>query len=112
PDDSRKCVTALGWATSRARAQPTAALKVLSHNAEAALRAHIKTERSLEVRRRLEVLHDALLKSPSWQRTDRALHILAALPPEVTAPLLQDLAKGDTDAVLTQKANALLRQPK
>src|SRR5262249_33489998 len=105
----RKLVTTLGSANFRERDQATAALKALGPNAEAALRAHIKTEKSLDVRRRLEVLHDALLKSPSWQRTERAVDILAALPRDVAAPLLRDLAKGDTDAVLTQKSNALVR---
>jgi len=105
-----KLVDALDSANFRDRNQATADIKALGASAEALLRKHIHTEKRLEVRRRLEGLHENLLKSRTWQRARRTLALVAAVPPAIAQPYLQDLANGDAGAVLTQEAKALLMQ--
>lgn len=105
-----KFVDALGSGIFREREQATAAIKALGPAAEALLRKEIKAGQTLEVKRRLQALHDSLLQSPDWQRSQRSIMILAALPPNIAGPLVQDLARGDADAMLTQQARSLLKR--
>jgi RNA polymerase sigma factor (sigma-70 family) len=106
----RKLVDALDSKSFRERSQATADIKALGASAEVLLRKHIGTEKRLEVRRRLQAVHENLLKSRSWQRARRALTIVAAVPSVIAQPYVQDLANGDVGAVLTQEAKALLKR--
>lgn len=93
-------------------------LAVLGPVAEAALRRALAQPPSLEVRRRVEHLLDAMDPghNPEQVRLLRALAVLEhAATPDARA-LLQSLAKGSPDATLTQEAKASLdrltrRQP-
>ncbi len=104
----RKLVDSLDSPNFRLRNQATIEIKAFGCAAEALLRKYIRNEKRLEVRRRLEAIHDGLLKTPSWQRARRALGVVAAMPPSVARGYIQDLANGDAEAVLTQEAKALL----
>jgi hypothetical protein len=104
-----KLLAALASPDFGERARATAGIRAMGQSAEALVRKPAATG-SLEVQRRLQSLHGDLLKSASWQRTRRAVTILAALPPNIARPFVQELAQGDADAVLTREAKSLLKR--
>jgi WD40 repeat protein len=88
-------------------------LAQLGDRAEPFLRKRLKQSPSLEVRRRLEALLEALddfTRLPGSTRADRALEVLEHLNTPPAQALLRELAGGAPEARLTREAKASLQR--
>jgi dipeptidyl aminopeptidase/acylaminoacyl peptidase len=105
-----------GWLTDldsnqfAVREQASRLLGQLGEDSEAELQRALTKETSLEVRRRIEKLQDAFLRSPPPERL-RELRAVWALEKNGSAEarkILTRLAGGDSEARLTREAKAVL----
>jgi WD40 repeat protein len=95
------------------REQASEALRELGKSASAALTNAVQATHSAEKKRRLTELLDALKVKgprPEMVRPTRALELLERIATPEAKQVLQELAKGDPDAPLTQDAKATLKR--
>jgi hypothetical protein len=95
------------------REQASKALAELGKAAGAVLTKALQGEPSVEKKRRVEELLEALrAKGPSLEmvRPTRALELLERVGTAEAKQVLEELAKGDPDAPLTQQAKATLKR--
>jgi WD40 repeat protein len=92
------------------RQSAMAELKRIGPLAEPALRAALRKTRSPEVKRRLEALLNDYLNrvTPEIQRLLRSLAVLERIGSPAAQRVLRQLAKGDSDDLLTLEARAIL----
>ena len=95
------------------REQASQELAKMGKFAEPALKEVLKTRPSLEVRRRVERLLEALegqdsAPYPDWLRARRAIHILEHIEDPEAPKLLHTLAGGAPESWLTKEAQAVL----
>jgi WD40 repeat protein len=106
----QKLVAILDSGSFAERQKAADAIKAMGLSAEPLIRKQLELRNSLEGQRRLQGLYDGLTKSPAWQRTQRVLIIVSALPPGVARPFLEELAQGHPDALLTIEAKAVMER--
>ena len=98
------------------RAKAHEELQFLGEQARPLLQQTLQREPSLEQRRRIELLLDTLtgphgrVRTPARRRLVRALEVLENIDNAETRRLLQELADGHPEAILTQSARAALRR--
>jgi Tol biopolymer transport system component len=104
----QKLVAALDADSFAERQKAVSAIKAMGPTAEPLLHKQLEAKNSLEVRRRLQALHEELMKSSTWRRTQAVLAIVSAMTPNDARPFLEELAEGHPDAMLTLKAKEVL----
>lgn len=115
PDDNliARWIADLNSDEFKVREQARQSLEKLEDRAEPALRAAVAKSPSLEVRRCVQQLLEKFERfppSPKQLQALRAIEVLEHLATLETRRLLTSLAKGATDARLTQEAKATLER--
>jgi RNA polymerase sigma factor (sigma-70 family) len=103
----------LGSAEFRTRDRADRELRKLGAVAEPAFRRALKAEAPLEFRRRVEGLLKRLEESrlsPGDLRSQRAIEVLACIATPEARRVLEEVAGGEPEARLTQRARAALRR--
>ncbi|MBY0525547.1 MAG: hypothetical protein K2R98_19235 [Gemmataceae bacterium] len=90
------------------RENATSELEKLGASAAPTLMRAVELAPSLEARRRMERLLEKLKETPDVVRPQRAVELLARIGSPEARELLQNLANGSPDAVLTEAAKAAL----
>lgn len=91
------------------REKASGALKSLAYSAESLLRRSLETEKRPEVKERLQKLIDEL-EGPSFLRIQRALQVLETIGNADARRLLQELADGVPESMLTKEAVMVLKR--
>jgi WD40 repeat protein len=113
PATTRKWIADLDSAKFAERDKAMANLLALGERAVPALDEVLAAKPTLEVRRRVEILLDKLeimLLSPALIQALRGLEALELAAAPDAAAVLEELAEGDPDGLLTQDAAAALRR--
>jgi hypothetical protein len=103
----------LGSEEFEVRQRATSELEKLGPLVESLLRKRLAAAPALEVRRRLEMLLEALdsfASQPEQMRADRAVEVLEHVGSAEARALLRELAGGATEAPLTRQAKASLKR--
>jgi hypothetical protein len=113
PKRTAALIKDLGSEQFKVRSQATRELEQLGDAAQTALRATAAADLPLEVRRRVDQLLQALappISRPERLRALRAVELLEYLATPQARQMLQALANGLPDALLTREAQASLRR--